>query len=96
MSKDLTIKRYNCYEEMRNIKIEQIIEFRDKLINQENEKKNDKEKKKRKSIVIERAENLADKQVNIIKEKNKKELADIVNNELNKDLLTDQMEREHK
>ena len=50
MSKDLTIKRYNCYEEMRNIKIEQIIEFRDKLINQENEKKNDKEKKKEKVL----------------------------------------------
>ena len=56
----------------------------------------EKDKKKRKSIVIERAEGLADKQVNIIKKKNKKELAAIVKNELDKDLLYDQMEREHK
>ena len=60
-----------------------------KLIEKKNKKK---KKKKRKSIVIEHAENLADKQLNIIKEKNKKELADIIKNELDKDLLIDKME----
>ena len=100
MPRALALKRYNCYENMRNTKIQQIIDFREELINQENElnknKDENKGKKKRKSIVIEHAENLADKQLNIIKEKNKKELADIIKNELDKDLLIDKMEREHK
>ena len=46
MPRALALKRYNCYENMRNTKIQQIIDFREELINQENElNKNNKWRK---------------------------------------------------
>ena len=103
------INRYHFYEKLRMDKINNLVDFREKLIqdeleeirineainniNNNNEDENN-QIKPMKNIIIDNDKRIAKEEIDIIQKKHEKELANIIQLELDKDLFNLEMQRQ--
>ena len=86
------MNRFNFYEQLRLDKINNLVKYREKLIKEEQEKETDMVKleetiKPMKNIIIDNHIRIAKEEIDVMQKKHEKELANIIELELNKDLF---------
>ena len=98
--------RYYFYEKLRMDKINSLVEYREKLIRDELEEKNNENNnnniqneenggiKPMKSIILDNDKRIAKEEIDIMKKKHEKELANIIQLELDKDLFNLEMQKQ--
>lgn len=95
LDEEVRINRYHFYEKLRMDKINNLVEYREQLIQNElyqlnydnnNQEENNKIKTM-KNIILDNDKRIAENEINIIKKKHEKELANIIQLELDKDLF---------
>ena len=95
LDEEVRINRYHFYEKLRMDKINNLVEYREQLIQNElyqlnydnnNQEENNKIKSM-KNIILDNDKRIAENEINIIKKKHEKELANIIQLELDKDLF---------
>ena len=98
--------RYYFYEKLRMDKINSLVEYREKLIRDELEDKNNENNnnniqneenggiKPMKSIILDNDKRIAKEEIDIMKKKHEKELANIIQLELDKDLFNLEMQKQ--
>ena len=97
--------RYYFYEKLRMDKINSLVEYREKLIRDELEEKNNENNnniqneenggiKTMKSIILDNDKRIAKEEIDIMKKKHEKELANIIQLELDKDLFNLEMQKQ--
>ena len=95
MDEEVRMNRYHFYEKLRMDKINNLVEYREQLIQNElyqlnydnnNQEENNKIKTM-KNIILDNDKRIAENEINIIKKKHEKELANIIQLELDKDLF---------
>ena len=109
IEEEARINRYHFYEKLRMDKINNLVDFREKLIqdeleeirineainniNNNNEDENN-QIKPMKNIIIDNDKRIAKEEIDIIQKKHEKELANIIQLELDKDLFNLEMQRQ--
>ena len=95
LDEEVRMNRYHFYEKLRMDKINNLVEYREQLIQNElyqlnydnnNQEENNKIKTM-KNIILDNDKRIAENEINIIKKKHEKELANIIQLELDKDLF---------
>jgi len=95
LEEEVRMNRYHFYEKLRMDKINNLVEYREQLIQNElyqlnyynnNQEENNKIKTM-KNIILDNDKRIAENEINIIKKKHEKELANIIQLELDKDLF---------
>jgi hypothetical protein len=95
LDEEVRINRYHFYEKLRMDKINNLVEYREQLIQNElyqlnydnnNQEENNKIKTM-KNIILDNDKRIAENEISIIKKKYEKELANIIQLELDKDLF---------
>ena len=95
LDEEVRMNRYHFYEKLRMDKINNLVEYREQLIQNElyqlnydnnNQEENNKIKSM-KNIILDNDKRIAENEINIIKKKHEKELANIIQLELDKDLF---------
>ena len=97
--------RYYFYEKLRMDKINSLVEYREKLIRDELEEKNNENNnniqneenggiKPMKFIILDNDKRIAKEEIDIMKKKHEKELANIIQLELDKDLFNLEMQKQ--
>ena len=94
ISEEAKMNRYNFYEQLRLDKISHLVDYREKIIKEDQEK--DKKKsggklKPMKNIIIDNHIRIAKEEIDVIQKKHEKELANIIELELDKDLFNLEM-----
>ena len=92
ISDEAKMNRFNFYEQLRLDKINNLVKYREKLIKEEQEKEADIPKieetiKPIKNIIIDNHIRIAKEEIDVMQKKHEKELANIIELELNKDLF---------
>ena len=92
ISEEAKMNRFNFYEQLRLDKINNLVKYREKLIKEEQEKEADMVKleetiKPMKNIIIDNHIRIAKEEIDVMQKKHEKELANIIELELNKDLF---------
>jgi hypothetical protein len=92
ISEEAKMNRFNFYEQLRLDKINNLVKYREKLIKEEQEKEVDMVKleetiKPMKNIIIDNHIRIAKEEIDVMQKKHEKELANIIELELNKDLF---------
>ena len=94
ISEEAKMNRYNFYEQLRLDKISHLVDYREKIIKEEQEKdkkKNEGKLKPMKNIIIDNHIRIAKEEIDVIQKKHEKELANIIELELDKDLFNLEM-----
>ena len=105
IEEEARINRYHFYEKLRMDKINSLVEYREKLIQAEFEEnnnnieyKNNKEENERikpmKNIILDNDKRIAQEEIDIMRKKHEKELANIIQLELDKDLFQLEMKKQ--
>ena len=89
IDEDAKMNRYNFYEQLRLDKINHLVEYREKILKEEQEKgtKKVEEKNNMKNIIIDNHIRIAKEEIDVLQKKYEKELANIIELELDKDLF---------
>ena len=91
ISEDARFNRFNFYEQLRLDKIAHLVKYREKLINDDQKKKNPPKGnpmlKPMKNIIIDNHVRIAKDEIDSVKKRHEKELANIIELELDKDLF---------
>ena len=90
INEEAKMNRFNFYEQLRLDKINNLVKYREKLIREEQTKENGKiegTEKSMKNIIIDNHIRIAKEEIDILKKKHEKELANIIELELDKDLF---------
>ncbi len=90
INEDAKMNRYNFFEQLRMDKINHLVEYREKIIKEEQEKgtkKTNEEKNNMKRIIIDNHIRIAKEEIDVMQKKYEKELANIIELELDKDLF---------
>ena len=90
IDEEAKMNRFNFYEQLRLDKIKNLVQYREKLIKDEKEKemiKFEEKEKPMKNIIIDNHIRIAKEQIDVIQKKHEKELANIIELELDKDLF---------
>ena len=94
ISEEAKMNRYNFYEQLRLDKISHLVDYREKIIKEDQEKdkkKNEGKLKPMKNIIIDNHIRIAKEEIDVIQKKHEKELANIIELELDKDLFNLEM-----
>ena len=107
IEEEARINRYYFFEKLRMDKINSLVDYREKLIQDELEQKNYEDFisnnlnneesdniKPMKSIILDNDKRIAKEEIDIIKKKHEKELANIIQLELDKDLFNIEMKKQ--
>ena len=106
IEEEARINRYYFYEKLRMDKINSLVDYREKIIQDELDQKNyeninrnnineENDKiKPMKSIILDNDKRIAQEEIDIIKKKHEKELANIIQLELDKDLFNLEMQKQ--
>ena len=95
LDEEVRMNRYHFYEKLRMDKINNLVEYREQLIQNElyqlnyynNNQEENNNIKTMKNIILDNDKRIAENEINIIKKKHEKELANIIQLELDKDLF---------
>ena len=90
ISEDARFKRFHFYEQLRLDKIANLVKYREKLINEDKERispKNNLRLKPMKNIIIDNHIRIAKDEIENVQKRHEKELANIIELELDKDLF---------
>ena len=94
ISEDARFNRFNFYEQLRLDKIDQLVKYREKLINEDQKKtapKVNTRLKPMKNIIIDNHIRIAKDEIDSVQKRHEKELANIIELELDKDLFNLEM-----
>ena len=106
IEEEARINRYYFYEKLRMDKINSLVDYREKIIQDELDQKNyenfnrnnlneeNGKIKPMKSIILDNDKRIAQEEIDIIKKKHEKELANIIQLELDKDLFNLEMQKQ--
>ena len=106
LDEEIKINRYQFYEKLRLDKINSLVEYREKLIKDElnfinnsnkninNKTEEEEQIKPMKNIILDNDKRIAKEEIDIMKKKHEKELANIIQLELDKDLFNIEMQKQ--
>ena len=105
LDEEVQKNRYQFYEKLRLDKINSLVEYREKLIqdeqdllnnniNNENNQNEEDQIKPMKNIILDNDKRIAKEELDIMKKKHEKELANIIQLELDKDLFNLEMQKQ--